>query len=101
MSRGPSGSPLLPWVPELEARHAMTSKTTESNETSLIYAAITNSETEPPGRNNHVLVLTGIAVAITAGIDQTPVDAIRGKHIDKTVFSTYKSNGHRGLKTLK
>ena len=40
-------------------------------------------------------------LAITAGIDQTPVGAIRGKHLDKIVFSTYKSNHHKGLKTTK
>ena len=90
-------------TPELGSRQAKTPKTTESTETSLVYFAIANSETELPGRNNHVLIRmpTGLAVACTAGIDQTPVDAIRGKHPDKTGFSTYKSNNHRGLKTMK
>ena len=88
---------------ELGSRQAKTPKTTESIETSLVYFTITNSETELPGRNDHVLFRTptGLAVACTAGIDQTPVDAIRGKHQDKLVFSAYKTNVHKGLKSYK
>jgi len=68
-------------TPELETRRAKTPKTTDTYEKCTVYDALTNAEPEVTERYNHILVNmpTGLAVAvgITAGVDQTGINAVR------------------------
>ena len=66
-------------TPELGSWRAKTPKTTDTYEKRTVYVALTNAEPEVPERYNRILVNIpkGLAVGITAGVDQTGINAVR------------------------
>ena len=64
---------------------------------------MTNAEPEVTGRYSHIMVIMppGLAVAITASVDQTAINAVRGMHKQHTPFSLYKTTAAKGMGTAK
>ena len=71
-----------------EEPQAKAQKTIVSKETTLIYLARTNAESEVPRRFDHIIVRgpPGFAAALTATVDQTETNSIQGLHKDKIFF---------------